>query len=456
MTGRPRRRVVVLKFGGAALADPRAVVARVRAVRRRRDVVVVASAREGVTESLREALARPLSGAVRRRALARLVQDHPDLDRRGNRVLDRARRSLRRLGSDPSAPPWVAEELLSCGERLAVHWLAGGLRRAGMRAEPVEADRLGLVTDGAYGAAAIQVARSSGHVRRRLHAILEEGVVPVVTGFFGRTGRGRVATLGPGGSDYTASALAAILRAERVELIKRHLTVRTADPALVPGSRALRELSYDDAEELAQSGARILHPLTIGPARSQGVLLVVRPLDDPQALTRIGPGTSRPPLRATTLAEDRVLLRLRFPGGEGRPGVAAGVTGALAAEGIPIGSLFTTSTLLSLVLHRRDGPRALRRIRPMLGSAGAVAERPVRVGLVSVIGDGVLPQICRLPRRAMSGCLGLSATARSARLAFPAARARPALRALHRALLRPPGRSSRPPPGAGRPHPQRA
>ena len=126
--------------------------------------------------------------------------------------------------------------------------------------------------------------------------------------------------LGRGGSDYSASAIGAILHAARVELVKRYVPILTADPRHVVGARPIDHLSYEEAEELAQFGARVLHPLTIEPARQAGVELWVRSQEHPDVLTTIAATDSEHHTRAVTLLRPLRLLRLRVPGGRQRPG----------------------------------------------------------------------------------------------------------------------------------------
>lgn len=433
------RPVVVLKFGGAALADPAEVIAQIRREAAQSRVVVVVSARDGITELLRRVLRRPRARRRHAAILERIARAHPGLGPSGRHALARTRAVVRSVERAGSADPRRADRLLAEGERLAVHWLARQMQAAGLAASPLEADRIGLVTDGAYGAAIIQLPESTAPVRRALSREFGRRRIPVVTGFLGRSAEGRVTTLGPGGSDYTATALGAIVRASRVELVKRRMTVRSADPALVPRARPLDRLSYGDAEELAQFGARILHPLSIGPARRAGIPLAVRALEGVGPTTVIGASPSLPGTRATVLLEGRSLLRLRFPGGRGRLGVAAAVTGALALAGINVDSVFSSSAALTVAVGQATVPRALRALAPLLRGGVGELDPPVAVGLVTAIGDGVLRDTRRLPPRVLRRTLGLAGTARSTVLAVPAAEARRALRATHRALVESPG-----------------
>ncbi len=430
------RAPIVLKFGGAALEDPARVVADLKTARMERaPVVVVASARERVTDLLADALRHPRSSARHRRALAEIRQRHPRLPPAGRRQLERLARLLEMLERTPRIDGPFSDRLLSQGERLAVHWLADVLRGEGLPACPVEADHLGLITDNSYGASCILFERSRGPVRTGLGRILRRGEIPVVTGYFGRSLEGRVATLGRGGSDYAAAGIGALLGASRVELVKRHVAVLSADPREVPEARPIAELSYEEAEEMAQFGARVLHPLTIEPARATGVVLRVRSLEDPRVVTTISPGRPERRNRALTLLRPLRLVRLRVAGGRQRPGIVAEVSRRLADARVNLVQLYTSSALLCLVLEPREVLTGLRALAPVTREAAAMVEGPFRVALVTAIGDGILDDLDRLPSGVVARAEGFSATPRALSLAVPESRGVGVLRELHRALV---------------------
>ncbi|MGP8077994.1 MAG: aspartate kinase [Thermoplasmata archaeon] len=441
MTARRRAAPVVLKFGGTSLGDPSRIAADLRSLGAPgTPVVVVASAREGVTDLLERALAHPRAVRWHARALDEIRRRHPDLPPTGRAHLERLRRLLDAVERALPGDAPLEDRVRSQGERLAVHWLAARLREEGIPATPVEADHLGLITDNAYGASCLLLDRSRSAVRRGLGRLLAQGSVPVVTGYFGRSLEGRVATLGRGGSDYTAAGIGAVLGASRVELVKRHVAVFSADPHEVPNARPVPELSYEEAEELAQFGARVLHPLTIEPARTAGLTLRVRSFDDPSVVTTIGPAVASRRNRAMTVLRPLRLLRLRVPGGRQRPGIIAEVAQRLSGAGVNVVQMFTSSALLSLVLEPGRVVAALRALAPVTHDDAADVEGPFRIALVTVIGDGVLDDLDRLPSEAVVGAEGFSATPRALSLAVPEARGTTVLRALHRALVEEAGR----------------
>jgi len=432
-----RSRPVVVKFGGASLGRPESVAAIVHGLGRRGSpVVVVASAREGVTDLLEDALRHPSDGERHRRVVREIERRHPGLSTAGRLQVARLRQLLAAVRRAGRADGPLADRLRSQGERIGVHWLSGRLREEGLSAVPVEADHLGLITDNAYGASCILFESSRRGVRSGLGRHLARGDVPIVTGYFGRSLEGRVATLGRGGSDYAASGIGLLLGASRVILVKRDVAVYSADPREVPDARPIPELSYEEAEELAQFGARVLHPLTIEPARAGSVVLQVRSLDDPKVVTTIAPGRAGRHNRAITVLRPLRLVRLRVAGGRQRPGVVAEVADRLAAARVNLVQLFTSSALLCLVLVPSEVARAIRALRPLTRDAATEIEGPKKVALVTVIGDGVLDDLDRLPAEAVVGVEGMSATPRALSLAVPDPRRRAVVRSLHRTLVR--------------------
>jgi aspartate kinase len=427
---------IVLKFGGATLSKPAQVV---DWVNRRRAaegaVVVVLSAREGVTDLLRSIIDTPRARAGHARVLRQIAELHPKLSIAGRKRLERLRRLVQEAERKGRVDPPLADRIVSQGERLAVQWMLPQLSAAGIPAVGVEADHLGIITDNEYGASTILLDRSERSVRRTLRRWLGAGKVPVVTGFVGRSLEGRVTTLGRGGSDYTATALGAMLRARRVELVKRGVSVLTGDPHRIPAAKSIAQLSYEEAEELAQFGAKVLHPLTVEPARAFGIEVHVMPLDTPDSNTVIGPAPGPGGMRAVTLLSPVSLVRIRVAGGRQRPGVVAEVSRRLTAAGLNIVTLFTSSTLLSVVLEAPHSARGRAALEPLAERDRMVLDGPHRVGLLTAIGEGVLRDVARLSSGSLQLGEGLSATPRSVTLAVPAKDATRVLREMHRALV---------------------
>jgi aspartate kinase len=228
-------RVVVMKFGGTSVADPdriTAVAERLAAARAAgRGVVGVLSAMGDTTDELLE--------------LAHEVSPQPH-----ERELDL---------------------LVSVGERVSCALAAMALIDSGRDAISLTGSQAGIVTDTAHGRAKIVEVRG-----RRIHEALERGAIVLVAGFQGVSTDAEVTTLGRGGSDTTAVALAAALGADVCEIYTDVEGVFTADPRVVASARKLTAVTYDEMLELAASGARVLQLRSVEFARSYGVRLHVR------------------------------------------------------------------------------------------------------------------------------------------------------------------------------------
>src|SRR5687768_10596311 len=245
--------VVVDKFGGSVLRRPEDIAAAVAAVERQRAAglrpVVVVSAFEGVTDTILEAASVLLADSG-----GWLREPSQDVDSGMARETDRA---------------------LATGEALSAALFALGLRGRGIPARSFSGAEAGIRTAAAHLGAEVRRVLS-----RPLRAALNEGLVPVVAGFQGIGTHGELTTLGRGGTDLSAVALAVALRADRCELFKDVGGVLEADPEYVPGARFLPVVDALQLELLAEMGAEVVHPVAVRRARRGRLELVVRALDD--------------------------------------------------------------------------------------------------------------------------------------------------------------------------------
>jgi aspartate kinase len=230
-----RAGTIVMKFGGTSVGDPekiRAVARRVAAARERGSrVVAVLSAMGQTTDELV--------------ALAHRVSSRPK--------------------------PRELDMLISVGERISCALAAMAIHDLGLEAISLTGSQAGIVTDTVHGRAKIVDVRA-----RRIHEALDRGQIVLVAGFQGVSTDYDITTLGRGGSDTTAVALAAALAAESCDIYTDVDGVFTADPRLVPTARKLARLTYDEMLELAASGARVLQLRSVEFARNHNVTLHVR------------------------------------------------------------------------------------------------------------------------------------------------------------------------------------
>jgi aspartate kinase len=219
--------------------------------------------------------------------------------------------------------PRTLDSISSLGERLSAPMVARALVGLGARSEPVEATEL-IVTDSYHGGADPLMDRTREKSQSRLRPLLEQGVIPVVTGFIGTTEDGILTTLGRGGSDYSATILGAVLDADEVIIWTDVNGVLTADPRLVPEARTIPEISYREATELAYFGAKVLHPKTLRAVSQAGIPVWIRNSFAPeQTGTKITPkGRSNGGgVKALTAVRDVALIAVGGPGIVGVPDV---------------------------------------------------------------------------------------------------------------------------------------
>jgi aspartate kinase len=161
-------------------------------------------------------------------------------------------------------PPRSVDEAIAIGERLSAELLAQYLTATGIEACAVNASEI-IVTDAVFGNASPQMDLTRAKCSEHLAPVIGNGVVPIVTGFNGATADGRPTTLGRGGSDFSASILAASLDAAELWIWTDVDGIMTADPRLVSDVAVLDQVTYAEAAELAYNGAKVLHPRTLAP-----------------------------------------------------------------------------------------------------------------------------------------------------------------------------------------------
>src|SRR5258707_5418106 len=271
-----------MKFGGTSVgsADRMRVAARIGAEqKRKRPTLLVVSAMSKVTDLLLDSMRHAEGGDT-----AGLEANIRLLDQRHQQAC----RELLPAASQPGAlagieeliatfrritggmlmlghrPPSSADEALAVGEKLSALLIAAFLESEGIRAAAFNGSDA-IVTDAVYGNASPVMEATREKAGRRLLPLLEDGVLPVVTGFNGATADGRPTTLGRGGSDFSAAILAAALDAAELWIWTDVDGIMTADPRLAPEARVLSEVTYSEAAELAYNGAKVLHPRTLAP-----------------------------------------------------------------------------------------------------------------------------------------------------------------------------------------------
>lgn len=244
--------------------------------RRHSNLLVVVSAMSKVTDLLLETLRRAELGdrAAVDASIQTLLERHVDAckdlfgDGPAHEEVKILVAEFQRIASGilmlGERPPRSVDEAIAIGERLSSVLLARYLETTGVPARAVNGSDL-IVTDAVFGNASPLMDLTREKCLERLRPLIEEGIVPVITGFNGATADGRPTTLGRGGSDFSASILAAAMDADELWIWTDVDGIMTADPRLVTDVAVLDEVTYAEAAELAYNGAKVLHPRTLAP-----------------------------------------------------------------------------------------------------------------------------------------------------------------------------------------------
>ncbi|MEE8606141.1 MAG: aspartate kinase [Nitrospiraceae bacterium] len=298
---------------------------------------------------------------------------------------------LVRLASEvtPSPDEREMDMLLSTGERVTIALLAMSLRGRGFNARSFTGRQVGIMTDSSHTKA--RIARVAAD---RIREALTEGVIPIVAGFQGINERSDVTTLGRGGSDLTAVALAAALKADQCTIYTDVDGVYTADPSIVPSARRLDKVSYEEMLELASLGAKVLQGRSVEFAARHNVPLVV------QSSFKEGQGTrvanedkDMERMAVAGVTGDRNQAKLTIIGVPDRPGIAARVFGPVAEANIIVDMIIQnvgqgSLTDISFTVPRVDLGRAMslvqRVVKEIEAKSVEVTEAIAKVSLVGV------------------------------------------------------------------------
>lgn len=288
--------LIVMKFGGSSVGTPERMQRVAKRILERQqegnDIVVVVSAMGDTTDDL----------------------------------IDQS------IGLNPNPPAREMDMLMTVGEQISISLLSMTIHHLGGKAMSFTGWQAGMMTDQVHGKAKI-----TDIDPKRLFKALETGHVAVVAGFQGMSEDGEITTLGRGGSDTTAVALAAALEADVCEIYTDVDGVYSTDPRVVKNARKLNEISYDEMLELANLGAAVLHPRAVEYAKHYKVKLVVRSSFTQNEGTCVKEdAVMEQGVVVRGIAFDKNVARISIMGVEDVPGVLANVFGALAKNGIDV------------------------------------------------------------------------------------------------------------------------
>jgi len=406
-----------MKFGGTSVGSG-AMFRKVAEIVRKHAkagnrIVVAVSAMSGVTDGLVDAAAKAGGGehsfipefagklAERHREAAeQSVGDKVVLEQ----VLKELDTNISELEKVLTGISYLAEltprsrdHVLSFGERLSAPILCGAIQSQGLKSKSFTGWEAGVVTDNRFGEAKPLMNVTAQQVKQKLRPLMDEGVVPVVTGFIAATQNGVITTLGRGGSDYTATILGVALDVDEVWIWSDVDGLMTADPKIEPSARTIPVISFAEATELAYFGAKVVYPKCLEPTAERGIPVWIKNTFNPEASgTQIVREQKVKPediVKAITTITDVALITVAGAGMMGTPGVAAKVFSIMGEKDVNVLMISQSSSEanISFIVPKRSLDTAINALElALLGSNMAREVHSDRgICVIAAVGAGM-------------------------------------------------------------------
>jgi aspartate kinase len=347
--------LIVQKYGGTSVGNPERILNVARRViatqEAGHDVVVVVSAMSGVTDNLIK--------------LSKQVSQNP------------AEREM--------------DVLLATGEQTTIALTAMAIHGLGKKAVSLTGAQAGIITDGVHTRAKI-----ANITPKQIHAHLKNGNIVIVAGFQGETTDGRITTLGRGGSDLTAIAIAAAIKADVCQIYTDVDGVYTCDPRIVPNARKIDEISYDEMLEMASSGSKVMQSRSVEFAKKFGVIFEVRSSFNNNPGTIVKEETKNMEnvvVRGVSIEKNQAKVTIRQV--PDRPGTAARIFSALAGANLSVDMIVQSDSVgdtndISFTLNKDDLVKTKKALEAVISEIAAkeiVTEEGI--AKLSIVGIGM-------------------------------------------------------------------
>ena len=419
---------LVLKFGGTSLAsvkDIQNVAKSINKLSNDNQIVVVCSAIDGITDELIQ-----ISSLIERgnkkdanRILARISQKHKQFathlvtnPKIQKSLLNKMKSELSELEELVHGllllgeiTPRSFDYLISFGERLSINLVSFGLQQIKRKSLALSGKQAGIVTDSNFGESRPLMDTTRIRLSKTIQDVFDKKTIPVVGGFAGADQHGNLTTFGRGGSDYTATIIASCIDADEIWLMSDVDGLMTADPKLVKNAKLLKEVSYAEAIEMAQFGAKQIHPRTFEPIASKKIPMRIRStfdLSNPGTIVTASPGAAtKKTVKCASAIRDVGLIDLTGGILFAAPGSAAKIFTILADININVMMVSSnpSESSISIIVKHSDLDKAVNALEmSLLGKTVKKISTSTNVSIIAVIGSG------------MSGAVGVASKVFSA------------------------------------------
>jgi len=387
--------MIVMKFGGSSVADAQRIrhVAGIVTSHLDQKPVLVLSAMGDTTDYLLEAGREALQeGKV---SVEKIEKHHLETIKNLKLptgacgeitvLLEELKRLLSGISLIRELTPRTKDFLVSFGERFSVRIAAAYFNSQGIKASAFDAWDLGFISDSNFTSAEL-VKESWKFIPEKIIPLLKNGILPVVTGFIAKDINGNITTLGRGGSDLTATMIAAACKAEEAQVWKDVDGILTADPRIVENAKPVEAVTYDEASELAYFGAQVLHPRAMQPCIQTGIPVRVKNSYNVTAPgTRIIAALDKKchPVRAITFRRNVTLVDIVSTRMLGQYGFLAEVFSCFARHHISVDMLATSEVSVSLTVDSAQDLSLVKKELSRIASVDIKAEKAI----VTIVGN---------------------------------------------------------------------
>mmetsp|Transcript_9513 Transcript_9513/g.14252 ORF Transcript_9513/g.14252 Transcript_9513/m.14252 type:complete len:599 (-) Transcript_9513:30-1826(-) len=388
---------VTMKFGGSSLANAERIDHVANLIKDRtnpppnedgspsgenpvRPRAVICSAMGKTTNSLLAAGEMALEGRVDIEALRTLHLgtcrkfDVPERTRNDvEKLLDECEDMLNGVRLIQELSPKSLDQLVSYGERCSVRIMAARLNQIGVPAQAFDAWDVGVLTDDTYGDAKL-LPGTIASIKERFDGRVDPNVVAVVTGFIGHNTKGKITTLGRGGSDLTATAIGAALKVDEVQVWKDVDGILTADPRLVKNALPVSHVSYEEASELAYFGAQVLHPIAMQPALHANIPVRVKNSYNPSAPGSLIDNVGNPSRMVTAITCKRNITLMDITSLQmlGAYGFLGAVFADFEKNKVSVDVLASSEVSISVTLDKKQKENDIEKLRDDLSNFAEV------------------------------------------------------------------------------------
>ena len=406
---------LVLKFGGTSLSSPnhiRNVAKMVASFSKDNEIVVVCSAVDGITDDLLT-ISRLIEQKKKddvTKALNNIIKKHKQFANQTVKNSAIKKQLLQKLNTDVSELKELVrgltllkevsarslDYLISFGERLSDDLVSFALQDIKKKSTALNGKEVGIVTDSNFGESRPLMDTTRIRISKTLGSLLAKKITPVVGGFAGADQHGNITTFGRGGSDYTATIIASCINADEIWLMSDVDGLMTADPKLVKNAKLLKEVSYAEAIEMAQFGAKQIHPRTFEPLFHKKIPMRIRSTFD---VKNIGTIVTSSPSAATKktvkcVSAIRNIGLIDLSGGImfAAPGTAAKIFTTLAEKNVNVMMVSSnpSESSVSLLVKRPDLEKAANALEMnLLGQTVKKVDVTPGVSIIAVIGSGM-------------------------------------------------------------------